>query len=176
LISAGKNGSIHVINRENMGHYNASNDNQIVQTLDNIFPFGTPEPGNYSAPTYFNGNVYFSPVADNLQAFRLTNGLLSTAPTSRSAEIYSYPGGTTSISSSGTTNGIVWAIQVNGTSNPGVLRAYDATNLGVELYNSGQAGVRDALDPAAKFTAPLIANGKVFVTSSGRLTAFGLLP
>jgi len=147
-----------------------------VQRLANIFPFGTPEPGNYSAPAYFNGTIYFSPIADNLQAFPMTNGLLSTAPTSRSPQTYPYPGGTLSVSSSGTTNGIVWAIQVNGTSAAGVLSAYDAANLAIELYNSNQAGSRDALDPAAKFSAPLIANGKVFVTSSGRLTIFGLLP
>ena len=106
----------------------------------------------------------------------MTNGLLSTAPTSRSPELYSYPGGTIAVSSSGVTNGIVWAVQINGTSAAGVLRAYNAANLGVELYNSSQAGTRDTLDPAAKFSVPLIANGKVFVASSGRLTAFGLLP
>ena len=51
-----------------MGHFNAANDNQIVQSLVNIFPFGTPEPGNYSAPVYFNGTVYFGPIAG--QRFR----------------------------------------------------------------------------------------------------------
>jgi hypothetical protein len=32
------------------------------------------------------------------------------------------------------------------------------------------------LDVAAKFSIPLVANGKVFVASQARLTAFGLLP
>jgi hypothetical protein len=176
MLSAGKNGTIHVIDRDDMGHYNSSNDNQAVQTVQNIFPFGNPELGNFSAAAYFNGYVYFSPIADNLQAFRVTNGLLSTAPTSRSPELFTYPGGTIDVSSSGVTNGIVWAVQMNGTSSPGVLRAYNAANLGIELYNSSQAGTRDTLDPAAKFSVPLVANGKVFVASSGRLTVFGLLP
>ena len=69
----------------------------------------------------------------------------------------------------------MWAVQDNNPS-PGVLHAYDATNLSNELYNSSQAGTRDALDVAAKFNTPVVANGKVFVLSSGRLTAFGLLP
>jgi hypothetical protein len=176
LVSAGKNGSIDLVDRDNMGHYNSTSDSQIVQTLPNIFPFGTPEPGNYSAPVYFNGTVYFSPVSDNVQAFTLTNGLLSTSATSRSPEIFPYPGGTISVSSNGSTNGILWAIQVNGTDTPGVLRAYDATHLGTELFSSDQNSSRDGLDPAAKFSAPLVANGKVFVASSGRLTIFGLLP
>jgi len=63
-----------------------------------------------------------------------------------------------------------------GTTAPGVLRAYSASDLNVELYNSTQAGSRDAIDYTAKFVAPLVANGKVFVLTNGRLTAFGLLP
>jgi hypothetical protein len=74
LVSAGKNNTIYLVDGDNMGHYNPSNDSQVVQALVNIFPFRTPEPGNYSAPVYFNGTVYFGPVADSVQAFRLTKG------------------------------------------------------------------------------------------------------
>jgi hypothetical protein len=183
LVGSGKTGTLYLINRDNMGQYNANNDNQIVQSLVNIFPNGTPEPGNYSAPVYFNGYVYFSPINDAIQAFQLNNGLLTTSPTSLSPVIYSYPGASLAISANGSTNGILWAIQRNdpntqdpGNTAPGVLRAYTATNVGTELYNSGQAGTRDALDFAAKFTIPLVANGKVFVLTNGHLTAFGLLP
>src|SRR5207253_243086 len=131
LVTAGKGGSAYVLNRDNMGHYNSTGDSQIIQSLVNIFPFGTPEPGNYSTPVYFNGTVYFSPIADNVQAFTLTNGLLSSAATSRSFEVYAYPGGAMAVSANGAAEGILWAVQVNGTSIPGTLRAYDVTNLGV---------------------------------------------
>ena len=54
---------------------------------------------------------------------------------------------------------------------------YDATNLANELYNSNQAaGSRDALDFAAKWSAALVANGKVFVATNAQLTVFSLLP
>jgi hypothetical protein len=168
-----------------MGGYNSSNDSQAVQSLVDIFPFGTPEPGNYSAPVYFNGTAYFGPVADNIQAFSLSDGLLSTSPTSRSSQVYAYPGAALAISANGTANGILWAVQRNGdcgvqvscgTAAPGVLRAYDTGNLGIQLYSSDQSGTRDTLDYAAKFSVPLIANGKVFVTSMGKLTIYGLLP
>jgi len=173
MVSAGKNGTIDLIDRDNMGHYRATNDSQIVQSLINIFPFGTPEPGNYSAPVHFNGTVYFSPVSDNIQAFRLADGLFSTTPTSRSSEIFAYPGGTIALSASGNTNGMLWAIErrENGS---GTLRAYDATNLAIELYNSDQSGSRDTLDSPNKFSAPVIANGKVYVASKTKLTIFGL--
>ena len=137
VVGAGKNGTIYLVDRDNMGHYNAST-NTNVQTLANIFPFGTPLPGNYNSPVYFNGTVYFGPVADKVQAFRLTNGLLSTSATSRTVVSYSYPGGALAISANGTTNGILWAMERRGTS-PGAFHAYDASELSIELYNSDQA-------------------------------------
>jgi hypothetical protein len=173
LVSAGKDGSIFLVDRDNMTHFNTTDQNP--QTLFNIFPFGTPLPGNYSSPVYFNGAVYFAPVADVLQMFKLNNGLLTAAPTSTSPEAYAYPGGALSISANGNTNGILWAVQKNGTAQ-GTLRAYDASNLTFELYNSDQAGARDTLDIAAKFAIPLVVNGKVFVASNSNLTVYGLLP
>jgi hypothetical protein len=172
-VSAGKNGTIYVVDRDNMGHYNTPDRN--VQTLDNIFPFGTPLPGNYSSPVYFNGAVYFGPVADVVQMFTLSNGLLSTSATSTTPQTFAYPGGALSISANGTSNGILWAVQKNG-SGAGSLHAYDASNIATELYNSDQAGARDQLDPAAKFSVPVVVNGRVFVATEGRLTIFGLMP
>jgi fibronectin type 3 domain-containing protein len=181
LITGGKGGTVYVINRDNMGHFNASNDNNIVQSLVNIFPNGVPEPGNYMAPVYFNGTVFFSPVNDTLQAFRLTNGTLSQSPASRTAVVFEYPGGAFSISANGTAGGVLWAVQRSGGSvtssnGPGTLRAYDPANLTTELYNSNQAGTRDTLDIANKFTVPVIANGKVFVGTDSKLMVYGLLP
>jgi hypothetical protein len=183
-LSSGKNGTIYVVDRDAMGHFNSSNDNQIVQTLVNILPGGTFMTGNFKSPVYFNGSVYFSADSDTIKSFSITNGLLSTSPTSQTGLVAGYPGATLQISANGSTHGILWAIQRFGPADqsanstaPGILHAYDATNLANELYNSNQAtGGRDALDFVAKWAAPLIANGKVFVASNGRLTVFGLLP
>jgi hypothetical protein len=180
LVTAGKNGTIYLIDRDNMGHFNPSNDNQIVQSVVNIFPNsgGSILGGNFSVPVYFNGFVYFAPVAGTLQAFQLNNGLLSTAPTSQSTASYAFPGGMLALSANGTTNGttngILWAVERVNATTPGVLHAYKATDLGVELYNSNQAGSRDTLDIAAKFNIPLVANGKVYVASVSQLTVYGL--
>ena len=179
MVSSGKDGTIYLVDRDNMGHYSTTANN-IVQTLPNIFPHGTPEPGNFIPPVYYGGYVFFSPLADNLQAFKLTNGLLSTSATLRSAVVFPDRGGPMSVSANGSNNGILWAVQRNGTGAPGVLYAYDPLNStgGVlkELYNSSAAGSRDTLDIASKFSSPLVANGKVFVAGVSTLTVYGLLP
>src|SRR5207237_324263 len=61
----------------------------------------------------------------------------------QSVATYSFPGATAAVSASGTTNGIVWAMN-NGSyctpasCGPTILHAYDATNVSVELWNSTQ--------------------------------------
>lgn len=182
MIAAGKFGSIHLINRDHMGGYSPSGDTNIVEELPQVL--GTP-PNNYATgnrinPVYFNGTIYFSADADNIKAYAMTNGLLPATPTSESAEVYEYPGAPLAISSEGSTNGILWAVERFGTvstvTGPGVLRAYSPANLTNVLYDSTQAGTRDTLDYAAKFSVPLVVNGKVFVGSMSQLTVYGLLP
>ena len=175
MVSAGKNGTVYLVDRDNMGHFNSASDN-IVQELVNIFPNNLGiEGGNFSSPVYWNGSVYFAPVGGAVQAFSLANGLLSTSPTSQTSETYNGRGGAMSISANGASNGILWALQTNGSGVPGTLHAYDATNLSRELYNSDQAGSRDTLDEWDKFSVPVVANGEVFVAGTSQLTIFGLL-
>jgi hypothetical protein len=57
-----------------------------------------------------------------------------------------------------------------------VLHAYDTGNLANEFYNTSQAGSRDTLRVATKFSIPLVANGKVFVDSQSQLVVYGLMP
>jgi hypothetical protein len=183
-LTAGKNGTIYLVDRDNMGHFNPNNNNQIVQSVVNIFPGGTKATGNFKAPVYWNGRLFYSADADAIKSFSLTNGMLSTTPTSQSSFVLTYPGATLGFSANGNTNGILWAIQRididplgGGARGPGVLHAFDANNLVNELYNSNQAsGSRDVLDFTAKWSAPLVANGKVFIASLSQLTILGLLP
>ncbi len=158
-----------------MGHFNSGSDSQIIQSLPGILPHGMAEEGNYSAPAYFNGYVYFAAVNDNLKAFQLTNGLLSLAPTSQSLDVYPNRGGSFAVSGNGNANGIIWAMQDNNPAN-GTLHAYDATNLANELYNTNQAGARDVFGVATKFSIPLVANGKVIIGAQNQIVVYGLLP
>jgi hypothetical protein len=107
------------------------------------------------------------------RAYSLGSGLLSTSPTSTSTFSSGYPGPTPSVSSSGTSNGIVCAID----SVQSVLHAFNATNLATELYDSTQAvGQRDQAGLGVKFTTPTIANGKVYIGTQTELDVYGLLP
>lgn len=172
LVSVGKEGSIYLVNRDSMGKFNPDGDLQIVQELPNAIG------GVWGMPAYFDGTVYFGGQNDSLKAFPLTGGLFATNPSSRSAAVFGYPGPTVSISANGKTNGIVWGMdnRASGSGGPGVLYAWDATNLGNELYDSGQDAARDQLGPAVNFTVPTIANGKVYVGTGNSLAVFGLLP
>jgi hypothetical protein len=169
LTSAGKNNTIYLVDRDDMGQFNVANDNQIVQSL--------PLPDvNYSMPVYFNGRVYYAPVGGTIRAYDLAGGEFSSTPTSQSSQSYGFPGAVLTISANGASDGILWAVERRGDSSPGVLRAYDPGNVGIELYNSDLAGTEDTLGIASKFCVPLVANGRVYVGGRSELTVYGLLP
>lgn len=166
-VGAGKDRVIYVVDREAMGKFDPAQD-RIYQEIA-----GQLTGAEFSMPAYFNGTVYFGPVGDTIKAFSILNGRLALPPASRSATSFGYPGTTPSISASGLTNGILWAVE-NGT--VAVLHAYDATNLATELYNSSIAAGRDQFGEGNKFITPMIANGKVYVGTTNGVAVFGLLP
>jgi hypothetical protein len=155
-----------------MGHFHSGSDSQIVQTLR--YAIG----GIFGAPAFWNNTAYFGGAYDHLKGFAFDPHAqqLSTGSTSASPEFFNFPGPTPSVSSNGTNNGIVWIIQ-NDTYGGGnaVLRAYDATNLGTELYNSEQNASRDRVGLAVKFTVPTVADGRVFVGAENQVVMYGLL-
>ena len=168
LTGLGKEGFIYLIDRDNMGKFNSTSDTD-VQTFQN----GSFNSG-FSSPACFGSFVYWPSVGAPLKAFHLSGASYNTTPSSQTAESFGFPGCTPSVSANGTLDPIVWAIQPG---NPAVLRAYNANNLGMELYNSNQAaGGRDSVGmPNNKFTPPSIANGKVYVPADNGLVAYGLL-
>src|SRR5208283_5820168 len=168
LVVSGKQGTIYMIDRDNMGKFNPNSDN-VIQEIDNAMPAGS-----YDTPAYFNGQVYYGGAQQDLEAYQLTNGLLSTSPTSQSGNIFNVHGATPSVSANGTTDGVVWALD-NSDSSPVVLYAYDATNLADELYDSTQVASRDQAGTGLRFVPPIVANGKVYVATADELDVYGLL-
>ena len=167
-VGAGKDGHIYVVNRDLMGKFNTSNDSGIYQEIDS----NGLSAGVWSMPAYFNNTVYYGADGDVLKAFSISNAKLIAPASSQSATAFPYPGATPSISANETSNGIVWVVQNSG---GGVLRAYDATNLATELYDSNQAANSRDHFSDNKFITPMIANGKVYVGTPNSVVVFGLL-
>jgi hypothetical protein len=181
-VVGGKDGKIYLVNRSSMGKFNSST-NSNVETV----AVGNPEPTNglFATPAALGSRIYFGEVNEPLELFTFSSGLLSTAPTAQTSNVFLYPGTSPMISTDGT-NSVVWALDLHAyvggtpdgtinTSGPAVLHAYDGATL-TELYNSTQAGTRDTAGKALKFTSPTVANGHVYVGGANQLTVYGLLP
>jgi hypothetical protein len=171
-VGAGKDGNIYLVSRDSLGKFSGvGNANNIWQQLSSVLGNGSSG-GIWSTPAYFNGSLYYGPVGDHLKAFAVSNAKLSGTPSSATGTTFTYPGTAPAVSADGTNNGIVWAHE---NSNPAVLHAYDASDLGHELYNSAQApGGRDSFGPGNKFITPTIADGRVFVGTQSGVAVFGL--
>ena len=183
LLGGSKNGWLYLMRQNNLGHYQPKDDSQIVQS----FPITH---GNcHGSPVYWNGpggpQVYIWPELAHLMAFRLTGGKFTEAPASESAVTVpdGMPGAFLSVSADGSRagTGIVWSsapydANANWETVPGILRAYDASDLTHELWDSKMNPARDDLGMFAKFCAPTVVNGKVYLsTFSKQLQVYGLL-
>jgi hypothetical protein len=172
LVQAGKEGTIDLVNRDNMGHFNPAGDTQIVQTLPYII-------GDvFGGPAMWNNNLYFGSLEHQMEAFYYDPVAQQIQPnyTSATPEYFAFPSPTPSVSANGNSNGIVWIVETDAYgSGYAVLRAYDATNLATELYNSDQNRQRDRAGLSGKFSVPTIADGLVFVGALNEMDVYGLL-
>jgi PKD repeat protein len=168
-VCAGKEGTVYLVDRDNMGQFNATDDTQIVQSFPGAIG------GCFETPAYFNNALYFVVAGDVIKVFTVTDGSIVPTPASQGSTVFGFPGATPSISANGTNDAIAWAIQSDAypSSGPSILHAYNAADVSQELYNSSQSGSRDILGGAVKFTVPTVANGKVYVGTETGLSVFG---
>ena len=172
LLAGGKGGGLYVVDRDHMGQYHSGADSHAVQVLQ----FRN---GIYSAPAYWNHHVYIFAADDVLKDFPVNEGRLSTQPAARGGTRFTDPGATPTVSANGARDGIVWVLRSKGWRSPdtnAVLFAYDAANVGRELYNSEQNRARDRAGPCLRFNIPTVANGKVYVGAKREVDVYGLLP
>jgi hypothetical protein len=190
LFSGGKQGVMYLVNRDNMGGLTASTttDDNIVQS------FSVAGAGHqvHGGPAWWDGPdgsyAYLQISSDFLRQYKFdwANGkfLLPNFAQGAVSAPSGQPGGIISVSANGTNagSGVVWVChQLVGNANqqtrPGILRAYNAQNITNELWNSEQLPGRDSVGNFAKYVAPTVANGKVYVaTFSNKLNVYGLLP
>jgi hypothetical protein len=170
LLAGGKGGTLYVVDRDRMGQHHTGSDAHAVQTLQ------FPKLALFGAPAYWNGHVYVIAGSDVLREFAFRSGQFVPAH----AGPFKFPdgGATPAVSANGASDGLVWAIATFNWINAGpptVLHAYDALNVGQELYNSEQNAARDRAGPALRFTIPTVINGRVYVGARGELDVYGLL-
>jgi Bacterial Ig-like domain (group 3)/MBG domain (YGX type) len=191
VLGGGKQGVLYLLNTGNMGHFNASGDN-VHQEFQAIFGQGTSH--IHGTATYFDSDthgptLYIWGENDVLRSFlyNSTTGTINTTPWATSTMTApvtnndgAMPGGFTSISASGNSNGILWAStpyngNAAGNSNPsfagdglvqGVLYAFNADTLQL-LWSDKQNDGRDEIGLFGKFTPPMVANGKMYVPNFG---------
>lgn len=209
LIGSSKASYAYVMTSTNMGKFCSSctsvdtNIPQELKTADNTG--GSHH--IHGSPVYWKGgtNKYFFVWPENsyLHAYHYNPiaGQQVFNPTPTKGKILppgGMPGGFLSVSSNGTdtNSGIVWALipsanDANHNIVPGVLRAFKASDITQEIWNSEQNPTRDSLNTLmdnfgddsdgmnigyAKFSYPTIANGKVYVpTFANELVVYGLL-
>ncbi len=181
LLSGSKTGFLYLMHTGNMGHVQFG-DVQIVQS------FAAVVGHLHGAPVYYNSPVrgplvYTWSEDDTLKAFHFNGTDFDPTPVTQSsfAAPGGMPGGILSLSANGSVagTGILWATVPSASDAefqvvPGVLRAFDASGLSNELWNSLQKPADD-VGNFAKFCPPTIANGKVYLaTFSNRLNVYGL--
>jgi hypothetical protein len=172
LVCGGKDSTLYVLNRDLLGGFG---DPHAVQKI----AFGNPI---FATGALWNNNYYLAGISGPLTAFALNTTNANFSETSLSSHTFPFPGATPSVSSSGTTNGIVWALDSSSfctgtghahTCGPVTLYAYDATNMAHELWDSNQTNGADYGGYAIKFTVPTVANGRVYVGTRGNNVGLG---
>jgi hypothetical protein len=177
-LATGKIAILYLLDQTNMGKFNSST-NQDVQEVIPVPPPNTTQldGGIYGLPAYWNGNIYTTGQNFPLSQFTISNGAIATPQFAKSTNMFPPRGATPSVSASGSTNGVVWILDLAAWASNGnaILDAYDATNVSNLLYSSPSSG-SSAAGAAVKFTVPTVANGKVYVGGQSSFTVFGLLP
>ena len=123
--------------------------------------------------------IYLQGTRDSLKCFRLTGDSVDETPVSSATDTQTYSRLGLTLSAAGTSldSGILWQTtgNFNDPTSPGVLHAYKASDLSVELWNSSMNAEQDQMGAISKFTSPTVANGRVFVpTFSNELDVYGL--
>ena len=168
-VAAGQDTNLYVVNRDSMSKFNSSGD-QIYQELDGALPSGS-----FTAPAYYNNTLFFGASGSPVKEFGITNAQLATTPEGQTSTNFASPGTAPAVSANGNSSAILWAVEYDPAA--AVLHAYDAANLGNELYNSNQAASgRDNFGGVNQLVTPTIADANVFLGTKTGIAVFGLLP
>jgi hypothetical protein len=184
ITGGGKTGDLYVLNTASLGKYN-SQDSQVVQKLDISTSEIRGGPVYWQRAAAHGGPLMYNwGVSDSLKAFPFKGTAFAAIPSAKSTVTNQiFPGGILTLSADGEArgSGVLWATAAaggdaeNNPPVPGVLYAFDAGNVAIELWDSNMNATRDSFGNFAKFVPPLVANGRVYVaTWSNQVAVYGL--
>lgn len=200
LVAGGKTGVLYLVDSTNLGHESANDGGATQEQAwgEGLNEGGAYQQsckdstgvtytnlGSYEifgTSAYFNGRTYLgvtptsSGAPGGVRQFDYSGMLMPDADTNDYQQ-QGARGTSPFISANGTSNGIVWMIdQGNPLQNTSgavpsraTLRAYDAGNFPFELYDSS-VNSGDAPGYGIKFSSPVVANGKVYISTGHDLT------
>ncbi len=200
LIAGGKTGTMYLVDSTNLGHESSDDAGAIQEQVwgAGLTYGGTYQQScqdstgtNYAniasyeifgATAYFNGAAFLgvSPTSASAPAgvrqFDYTSILSAQSDTSNYQNEGAY-GTTPFISANGTSDGILWYINQGNplqnaskaTPSSASLVAFDLSNYPTQLYSSN-TNSGDTPGYGIKFTSPIVANGKVYISAGTDLT------
>lgn len=195
LVAGGKMGKLYLTNATNLGHETANDsgaESELWFEADLSAPYQS-NPCNdangqtyttevnayqiYGTSAFFNGYLYLgisqtgSSTIAPVRQFQWNSSALTLTPGAYTSpnQPLNTRGTTPFISSNGSADGIVWMINQGvplqqGTPTAATLYAYDAQNFPNVLYSSNKNS-GDTAGYAIKFTSPVVANGKVYIST-----------
>ena len=200
LIAGGKTGTMYLVDSTNLGHESSSDTGAFQEQVwgAGLTKGGTYQQScvdstgtNYATiasyeifgtTAFFNGAAYLgvTPTSPQAPAGVRQFNFMSTLSPQSDTSIYQNQGsyGTSPfISANGTSNGIVWMIQqgnplqnaAGAAPTSAALVAFDALNYPNELYSSTMNSA-DTPGYGIKFSSPVVANGKVYISTGTDLT------
>ena len=169
MVTGGKDGTIYLLNRANLGQWHANDDSQVVQS------FQIPSTTVFDTPVFWNNTLYYGLTGLPMQAFAYdpTTQQVNTTPVSVSSMTLAYPGSSPTLSSNSGSDAVLWSLEAAGT--VGIFRAFDPNDLSTELYDSEMSPDRDQVGGGVRFASPMVANGQVFVGAQNELDIYGEL-
>ena len=185
VLTGCKDGNLYLLDRDNMGGYDPA-VNHVAQTIT----LGTNVWILRSSLAYYKGEqkeyvyswsekapLYAFPYDRTSDTLDVTNAIIGCVAGPQNGN-----GSFFSLSSNGSVDStaVLWVNQAANGANanqavrPGVLRAFSATDVTKELWNSEEFSIDDPGN-YAKFNCPTVSNGKVYLaTFSNKLMVYGL--
>jgi hypothetical protein len=184
MFSGGKEGVIFLLDRDNMGKLEGASGGP-VQRFQASHGCGPKDCANTLGTAFWrrdnDGVLYVWDRRDVLRAYNFVDNRFLTRPAAVSSISAGQTGGpTVSANGSDVASGIVWAVTTDSPRSAGqvagTLRAFLASDVSREIYNSDMNSARDGLGDFTKMAPPVVANGKVYVPTQGNaVNVYGLL-